>query len=111
MKILKLNHNSNEIEFVPKRFFQVVLSFYSIGISKNMWKNYSIQIGNDAKNKHANIIFYMKNFSYPIIKIKYFNSRNKNYFEVDNNIKKTNLSNINEINIWFKNYFLDKAKI
>ena len=70
-----------------------------------------IQIGNDAKNKHANIIFYMKNFSYPIIKIKYFNSRNKNYIEVDNNIKKTNLSNINEINIWFKNYFLDKAKI
>ena len=84
MKILKLNHNSNEIEFVPKRFFQVVLSFYSIGISKNMWKNYSIQIGNDAKNKTADIIFYMKNFSYPIIKIKYFNSHNRNYIEVDN---------------------------
>ena len=33
----------------------------TIGISKNMWKNYSIQIGNDAKNKTANIIFYMKN--------------------------------------------------
>ena len=31
--------------------------------------------------------------------------------EVDNNIKKTNLSNINDINIWLKNYFLDKAKI
>ena len=111
MKILKLNHNSNEIEFVPKRFFQVVLSFYSIGISKNMWKNYSIQIGNDAKNKTADIIFYMKNFSYPIIKIKYFNSHNRNYIEVDNNIKKINLSNINDINIWFKKYFLDKAKI
>ena len=111
MKILNLNHNSKEIEFVPKRFFQIVLSFYSIGISKNMWKNYSIQIGNDAKNKTADIIFYMKNFSYPIIKIKYFNSHNKNYIEIDNNIKKTNLSNINEINIWFKNYLLDNAKI
>ena len=111
MKILKLNHNSNEIEIVPKHFFQIVLSFYSIGISKNIWKNYSIQIGNDAKNKHADIIFYMKNFSYPIIKIKYFNIRNKICVEINNNNKKTNLSNINEINIWVKNYFLDKAKI
>ena len=53
----------------------------------------------------------MKNFSYPIIKIKYFNTRNKICIEINNNKKKTNLSNINEINIWFKNYFLDKAKI
>ena len=60
----------------------------SIGISKNIWKNYSIQIGNDAKNKHADIIFYMKNFSYPIIKIKYFNTRNKICIEIDNNKKK-----------------------
>ena len=111
MKILKLNHNPKEIEFVPKRFFQIILSFYSIGISKNMWKNYSIQIGNDTKNKYTNIIFYMKSFSYPIIRIRYFKSHNKNFIEIDNNIKKTNLSNINEINIWFKNYFLDKAKI
>ena len=76
-----------------------------------MWKNYSIQIGNNNKNKHTNIIFYMKNFSYPIIKIKYYNCQNKKFIEIDNNIKKTNLSNINEINSWFKNYFLDKAKI
>ena len=53
----------------------------------------------------------MKNFSYPIIKIKYYNSHNKKFIEIDNNINKTNLSNINEINSWFKNYFLDKAKI
>ena len=87
LKILKLNHNSAEIEFIPKRFFQIVLSFYSIGISKNMWKNYSIQIGNNNKNKHTNIIFYMKNFSYPIIKIKYYNSQSKKFIEIDNNIK------------------------
>ena len=76
-----------------------------------MWKNYSIQIGNNNKNKHTNIIFYMKNFSYPIIKIKYYNSQNKKFIEIDNNIKKTNLSNISEISSWFKNYFLDKAKM
>ncbi|MDA1284700.1 MAG: hypothetical protein O3C61_07215, partial [Proteobacteria bacterium] len=71
MKILKLNNNSTFNEFVPKHFFQLVLSFYSIGISINLWKNYSIKIGNDNKNKYTNVIFYKKNFSYPIIKIKY----------------------------------------
>tara|TARA_B110000240_G_C13227048_1_gene337200 strand:+ start:209 stop:544 length:336 start_codon:yes stop_codon:yes gene_type:complete len=111
LKILKLNSNSTSSEFVPKRFFQLVLSFYSIGISKNLWKNYSIKIGNGNKNKYTNVVFYKKSFSYPIIKIKYSKINNQDYIEIENNHQKINFSDINLINYWFKNYFLDKAKI
>ncbi|MAV82956.1 MAG: hypothetical protein CMI90_05805 [Pelagibacteraceae bacterium] len=111
MKILNLNSNSIRNEIVPKIFFQRVLSFYSIGISKNLWKNYSIKIGNDNKKKYTTIIFYKSNFYYPIVSIKYFYFDNQDNFQIENNDKKTKLNNISQINSWFQNYFLKKAKI
>ncbi len=111
MKILKINNNSSFIEIVPKIFFKQVLSSYSLGIAKNLWKNYSIHIGNKKKGNDTYITFYKTNFLYPVIKIKYYRINNKEYIEVNHNAQKIILCSMIELSFWFKNYFLDKAKI
>ena len=111
LKILKLNSISENYTIVPKKFFQQVLSFYSMGISKNLWKNYSIKINNEKKNNFATVTFYKTNFLYPVILIKYQNKNNQDFIEIQNNEKSEILTDLNQIKFWFSNYFLDKAKI
>ena len=111
MKILKLNNYSTLSEIIPKRLFQLALSSYSVGLSKNLWKNYSVQIGNKKNQNLANIIFYKTNFYFPVITISYTRYKDQEYIEINNNIKSKKFNNIAEINYWFRDYFLDKAKI
>ncbi len=79
MKIINLNTNSNYS--IPKKTFQYLLNAYSYGLSKNIWKNYSIQT-TDSKHSKTNITFYKSNFSFPIIKINYSNKYDREFFEV-----------------------------
>ena len=108
MKIINLNINSNYS--IPKKTFQYLLNTYSYGLSKNIWKNYSIQPA-DSKNTKTNITFYKSNFSFPVIKINYSNRYNREYFEVSYNNKRKIFSNLSSLNIWLYNYFFSNPKI
>ena len=108
MKIL--NINKNYIDTIPKKTFQYILNTYSYGLSKNIWRNYSIQT-QDAKHKKTKIIFYKSNFSFPIIKIIYSKKFDKEIFEITYRDKKKNFSNLNSLNEWLKNYFFNKPKM
>ena len=108
MKIINLNNNPNYS--IPKKTFQYLLSTYSYGLSKNIWKNYSIQTA-DTKNSKTNITFYKSNFSFPIIKINYSNKYNRESFEVSYNNNKKKFNDLSSLNIWLKNYFFSKPKI
>ncbi len=108
MKIINLNINSNYS--IPKKTFQYLLNTYSYGLSKNIWKNYSIQTAN-SKNSKTNITFYKSNFSFPVIKINYSNRYNREYFEVSYNNKRKIFSNLSSLNIWLYNYFFSNPKI
>ncbi len=44
MKIINLN--TNHSYSIPKETFQYILNTYSYGLSKNIWRNYSIQTPN-----------------------------------------------------------------
>jgi len=68
LKILNINKNYNDT--IPKKTFQYILNTYSYGLSKNIWRNYSIQT-HDTNFKKTKITFYKSNFSFPIIKIVY----------------------------------------
>ena len=102
MKIINLNTNSNYS--IPKKTFQYLLNAYSYGLSKNIWKNYSIQTA-DSKHSKTNITFYKSNFSFPIIKINYTNKSDKEIFEGAYNNKKKIFGNLASLKIWLKNYF------
>ena len=108
MKIINLNTNSNYS--IPKKTFQYLLNTYSYGLSKNIWKNYSIQTA-DSKHSKTNITFYKSNFSFPIIKINYSNKYDREFFEVSYNNKRKVFSNLSSLNIWLNNYFFSKPKI
>ena len=108
MKIINLNNNSNYS--IPKKTFQYLLNTYSYGLSKNIWKNYSIQTA-DSKHSKTNITFYKSNFSFPIIKINYSNKYDREFFEVSYNNKRKAFSNLSSLNIWLNNYFFSKPKI
>ena len=108
MKIINLNTNHNYS--IPKKTFQYILSTYSYGLSKNIWRNYSIQTSNKDFNK-TKITFYKSNFSFPIIKINYSNKSDKEIFEVAYNNKKKIFGNLASLKIWLKNYFFSSPKI
>ena len=108
MKILNLN--TNHKYSIPKKTFQYILNTYSYGLSKNIWRNYSIQTPNEQFQK-TKITFYKSNFSFPIIKINYSNKLDKEVFEVTHNSKKKIFSNIKSPNLWLKNYFFSKPRI
>ena len=108
MKIINLNNNSNNS--IPKKTFQYLLNTYSYGLSKNIWKNYSIHPAN-SKYSETNITFYKSNFSFPIIKINYSNKYDCEFFEVSYDNKRKIFSNLSSLNIWLKNYFFSKPKI
>ena len=108
MKIINLNTNSNYS--IPKKTFQYLLNAYSYGLSKNIWKNYSIQT-TDSKHSKTNITFYKSNFSFPIIKIVYSKKFDKEIFEITYRDKKKNFSTLNSLNAWLKNYFFNKPKM
>ncbi len=76
-----------------------------------MWKNYSIRIGNRKKENITVFTFYKSNFFYPIIRISYVVNHHSRRIEIDNNINKFKFSTLDEMNIWFKSYFLDKPKM
>ena len=108
MKIL--NINKNYIDTIPKKTFQYILNTYSYGLSKNIWRNYSIQT-QDLINTKTKITFYKSNFSFPIIKIIYSKKFDKEIFEVTYKDKKKNFSTLNSLNVWLKNYFFNKPKM
>ena len=108
MKIL--NINKNHIDTIPKKTFQYILNTYSYGLSKNIWRNYSIQT-QDSNYKKTKITFYKSNFSFPIIKIIYSKKFDKEIFEVTYKDKKKNFSTLNSLNVWLKNYFFNKPKM
>ena len=108
MKIINLNTNYNYS--IPKKTFQYLLNAYSFGLSKNIWKNYSIQAANSKYSK-TNITFYKSNFSFPIIKIYYSNKFDREIFEIKYNNKKKIFSNLESLKIWLKNYFFSNPKI
>ena len=108
MKIL--NINKNYIETIPKKTFQYILDTYSYGLSKNIWRNYSIQTqGNNYKE--TKITFYKSNFSFPIIKIVYSKKFDKEIFEITYRDKKKNFFTLDSLNAWLKNYFFTKPSI
>ena len=108
MKIL--NINKNYIDTIPKKTFQYILNTYSYGLSKNIWRNYSIQT-QDSNYKKTKITFYKSKFSFPIIKIIYSKKFDKEIFEVTYKDKKKNFSTLNSLNVWLKNYFFNKPKM
>ena len=105
MKIL--NINKNNIDTIPKKTFQYILNTYSYGLSKNIWRNYSIQT-QDSNYKKTKITFYKSNFSFPIIKIIYSKKFDKEIFEITYKDRKKNFSTLNSLNAWLKNYFINK---
>ncbi len=107
MKIINLNTNNHSI---PKKTFQYLLNTYSYGLSKNIWKNYSIQTAN-KKFQKTKITFYKSNFSFPIIKINYSNKIDKEVFEITYNNYKKIFNNLSSLNLWLKNYFFSKPKM
>ena len=108
MKILNINKNYNDT--IPKETFQYILNTYSYGLSKNIWRNYSIQT-HDANHKKTKITFYKSNFSYPIIKIFYSKKFDKEIFEIIYKNKKKNFTTLTSLNTWLKNYFFTKPSI
>ena len=108
MKIL--NINKNYIETIPKKTFQYILNTYSYGLSKNIWRNYSIQTHDTNYNK-TKITFYKSNFSFPIIKIVYSKKFDKEIFEITYRDKKKNFFTLGSLNAWLKNYFFTKPSI
>ena len=108
MKILNINKNYNDT--IPKKTFQYFLNTYSYGLSKNIWRNYSIQT-QDANHKKTKITFYKSNFSYPIIKIVYSQKFDKEIFEITYKHKKKNFTTLTSLNSWLKNYFFSKPRI
>ena len=93
MKILNINKNYNDT--IPKKTFQYILNTYSYGLSKNIWRNYSIQT-HDTNFKKTKITFYKSNFSFPIIKIVYSKKFDKEIFEIgkpfwENLVRSSNL--------------------
>ena len=89
MKILNINKNYNDT--IPKKTFQYILNTYSYGLSKNIWRNYSIQT-HDTNFKKTKITFYKSNFSFPIIKIVYSKKFDKEIFEINYKNKKLNFT-------------------
>jgi hypothetical protein len=85
-----INLNTNHSYSIPKETFQYILNTYSYGLSKNIWRNYSIQTPNKDFNK-TKITFYKSNFSFPVIKINYSNKSDKEIFEVAYNNKKKDI--------------------
>ena len=108
MKIINLNNNRTYP--IPKKTFQYILNTYSYGLSKNIWRNYSIQTPDKDFNKNK-ITFYKSNFSFPIIKIYYSNKFDKEIFEIKYNNKKKIFSNLESLKIWLKNYFFSNPRI
>ena len=108
MKIL--NINKNYIDTIPKKTFQYILDTYSYGLSKNIWRNYSIQT-QDTSYKKTKITFYKSNFSFPIIKIVYSKKFDKEIFEIIYRDKKKNFFTLDSLNAWLKNYFFTKPSI
>tara|TARA_Y100001980_G_C14420842_1_gene211885 strand:+ start:478 stop:804 length:327 start_codon:yes stop_codon:yes gene_type:complete len=108
LKIINLNINHRQS--IPKKTFQYILNTYSYGLSKNIWRNYSIQTPNQ-KFQNTKITFYKSNFSFPIIKINYSNKLDREIFEVTYNDKKKIFRNLNSLSLWLKNYFFSKPKI
>ena len=108
MKIINLNNNRTYP--IPKKTFQYILNTYSYGLSKNIWRNYSIQTPDKDYNK-TKITFYKSNFSFPIIKIYYSNKFDKEIFEIKYNNKKKIFSNLESLKIWLKYYFFSNPKI
>ena len=108
MKIL--NINKNYIDTIPKKTFQYILNTYSYGLSKNIWRNYSIQT-QDNNYKATKITFYKSNFSFPIIKIVYSKKFDKEIFEITYRDKKKNFFNLDSLNAWLKSYFFTKPSI
>ena len=108
MKIL--NINKNYIDTIPKKTFQYILNAYSYGLSKNIWRNYSIQT-QDNNYKKTRITFYKSNFSFPIIKIVYSKKFDKEIFEITHRDKKKNFYTLNSLNTWLKDYFFTKPNI
>ena len=108
MKIINLNTNLRSP--IPKKTFQYILHTYSYGLSKNIWRNYSIQTP-DNDFKKTKITFYKSNFSFPIIRIYYSNKFDKEMFEIKYNSKKKIFSNLESLKIWLKNYFFSNPKI
>ena len=108
MKIL--NINKNYIDTIPKKTFQYILNTYSYGLSKNIWRNYSIQT-QDKNYQKTKITFYKSNFSFPKIKIVYSQKFDKEIFEITYKDKKKNFSTLYSLNIWLKDYFFTKPKM
>jgi len=108
LKIINLNNNRTYP--IPKKTFQYILNTYSYGLSKNIWRNYSIQTPDKDFNK-TKITFYKSNFSFPIIKIYYSNKFDKEIFEIKYNNKKKIFSNLESLKIWLKNYFFSNPRI
>ncbi len=108
MKILNLNKNHSYS--IPKKTFQYILNTYSHGLSKNIWRNYSIQTS-DEDFKKTKITFYKSNFSFPIIKIYYSNKFDREIFEVNYKNKKKYFTNLESLNFWLKSYFFSNPKI
>ena len=108
MKILNINKNYNDT--IPKKTFQYILNTYSYGLSKNIWRNYSIQTHDTNYNK-TKITFYKSNFSFPIIKIVYSKKFDKEIFEITYKDKKKNFFTLSSLNAWLKNYFFTKPSI
>ena len=108
MKIINLN--TNYTDTIPKKTFQYILNTYSYGLSKNIWRNYSIQT-QDTSYKKTKITFYKSNFSFPIIKIVYSKKFDKEIFEITYRDKKKNFLTLDSLNAWLKNYFFTKPSI
>ena len=108
MKIININKNYTDT--IPKKTFQYILNTYSYGLSKNIWRNYSIQTQN-TKYKKTKITFYKSNFSFPIIKIVYSKKFDKEIFEITYKDKKKNFFTLSSLNAWLKNYFFTKPSI
>ena len=108
MKIININKNNNNT--IPKKTFQYILNAYSYGLSKNIWRNYSIQT-QDNNYKKTRITFYKSNFSFPIIKIVYSKKFDKEIFEITHRDKKKNFYKLNSLNTWLKDYFFNKPKM
>jgi len=108
LKILNINKNNNDT--IPKKTFQYILNTYSYGLSKNIWRNYSIQT-HDTNYKKTKITFYKSNFSFPIIKIVYSKKFDKEIFEITYKCKKKNFTTLTSLNNWLKNYFFTKPSI
>ena len=108
MKILNINKNYNDT--IPKKTFQYILNTYSYGLSKNIWRNYSIQT-HDTNYKKTKITFYKSNFSFPIITIVYSKKFDKEIFEITYKNKMKNFTTLSSLNSCLKNYFFTKPSI